>query len=102
MASTSASTPDSITYFKLIGAVRNDSSKDIIEFYQYKDIIWYSAAQSVSLGTSNAFAEVDVDAVFPSIVTLGHVNIKTEGNVKTTYLNLYKFYQFLISHFFQK
>lgn len=70
--STSDSAPSGYTYYKLIGAVKNDGSGDLLKFYQVKDWFFYDEEQSVlSAGNATTFTDIDCSGLIPSFARMG-------------------------------
>ena len=64
--SVSSSSPTGYTYYKLIGAVKNDAGSNIIPFYQHGNRIVWKRAIGFACGTSTSWAEVSVITACPA------------------------------------
>jgi len=87
IASTSSSAPTGITYFYLLGAVRNDSSSNIVKFYQagrrifYDDVANNAEVRVLSGGSAGSFTDVDCSAVVPKISQSVSFQVNSDGAV---------------------
>lgn len=82
-SSTNPTMPAGYTYKALVGAVRNDSSGDFIDFKQYGREFWYYDWQTLASGAVglNAWTTLDTSALIPSgLSTLAFGVLRNETN----------------------
>ena len=74
-------------WYRCIGAVRNNSSSDIIRFKQQSDLILYDAWTTIlSAGTQTTFTDQSAAAAIPAISTRGLFVLEATGSTMQAHI----------------
>ncbi|MFA6067524.1 MAG: hypothetical protein WC810_02985 [Janthinobacterium sp.] len=87
IASASATAPTGITYFRLIGAILNDGSSDILRFNQRgKRVYWDAAIRELTAGASAGYADINCASSIPTNARLGIFIVEQPSSAQSIYV----------------
>jgi hypothetical protein len=91
-SSTAPTMPSGYDQSKLVSAVRNNGSSDLVSFYQFgRDYFYDDYSSLIATGSpSSSFADIDCSTAIPPISTFGKFNAKSlQNNGALTTTTLY-------------